>query len=261
MSLLHDIKKDIKSKGGAKGKMFFLKPESKTRIRFLEDFEDGHKIPFHDNFEAGINVPCQEIVAGKSCDYCDEESLRDRDNYAWCVWNYDAKEVQIFLFAANTFTPIPGIASGYELRKTLLDRDYVIGRNEKGKGYTVDAMDKARFRNSKAKPYSIKKIYDLLQKAFPLPDEDEDEDFEEDDFEEKPRKKGKKKPVEDDDWDYEEDEDDEIDYEEMKPIDLFKLCKERGIKAKPKKSQDYYIDLLEEYDEETEDDEDDDDAW
>ena len=47
-------------------------------------------------------------------------------------------------------------------------------------------------------------------------------------------------------------------YNKMSPKELFNLCKERGIEAKPKKTSAYYINLLEESDEEDEwDDEDD----
>ena len=40
----------------------------------------------------------------------------------------------------------------------------------------------------------------------------------------------------------------------MKPQELYKLCKERDIDCKPKKSKEYYIDLLEEADEENDSD-------
>ena len=55
-----------------------------------------------------------------------------------------------------------------------------------------------------------------------------------------------------DDWDEEEEE--ANDYESMKPQELYKLCKERDIDCKPKKSKEYYIDLLEEADEENDSD-------
>ena len=64
--------------------------------------------------------------------------------------------------------------------------------------------------------------------------------------------KAKIKVEETDDWDEEEDETN--DYESMKPQELYKLCKERDIECKPKKSKEYYIDLLEEADEENDSD-------
>lgn len=71
-------------------------------------------------------------------------------------------------------------------------------------------------------------------------------------------------PEEDED-EWEDEEEQENDYESMKPQELYKLCKERDIKCKPKKTKEYYIDLLEEYDEEENDsddwDEDEEDEW
>lgn len=69
----------------------------------------------------------------------------------------------------------------------------------------------------------------------------------------------------DDDFD---DADDEVaadDYNSMKAMDLFKLCKERGIEAEPKHRTKYYIDLLKKADSEAKPasdvDDDDDDDW
>lgn len=51
----------------------------------------------------------------------------------------------------------------------------------------------------------------------------------------------------------------------MKAMDLFKLCKERGIEAEPKHRTKYYIDLLKKADSEAKPasdvDDDDDDDW
>lgn len=68
----------------------------------------------------------------------------------------------------------------------------------------------------------------------------------------------------DDDFD---DVDNEVvadDYSSMKAMDLFKLCKERGIEAEPKHRTKYYIDLLKKADSEAKpvsDVDDDDDDW
>ena len=76
--------------------------------------------------------------------------------------------------------------------------------------------------------------------------------------------KQKKKPEPDinepeGDWEDEE----EQDYESMKPQELYKLCKKRNIECKPKKAKEYYIDLLEEADEDSDGDdwEDEGDEW
>ena len=75
-------------------------------------------------------------------------------------------------------------------------------------------------------------------------------------------KKPQKESVEDDDDDWEDEDDDEKDYEDMTPKELYKLCKEYDIEAAPKKTQRYYINLLNEYDKANEDwGDDDDDDW
>lgn len=79
--------------------------------------------------------------------------------------------------------------------------------------------------------------------------EDEIEDPKELEVEE-PKKETKKKAsrkVQKEDVDVDTD-----DYEDMSEIELFKLCKSKGIKALPKKNKDYYIDLLTNSDDEDE---------
>ena len=85
--LLAKIKQDAQNAGSSRSKFFYVKDGEKRRIRFLEDMDDGREVTFHDNFEANINVPCQEIF-GRECPYCDEEGLRTRTMYAWSVWDY-----------------------------------------------------------------------------------------------------------------------------------------------------------------------------
>lgn len=80
-----------------------------------------------------------------------------------------------------------------------------------------------------------------------------------------PKKQAKKEEEpadEDDDWDT-EDEEEKDPYEGKTAMELFKMCKERGIKAKTKMKADAYVKLLKAADaeseaEEAEDDEDDD---
>lgn len=262
MGLLNSMKDQINKSGGSRKKIFFVKSDSKQRVRFLVDFEDGNEYTFHDSFEKGINALCQEEL-GKDCELCDVEGLRTRKLYCWPVWNYDAKEVQLFLFAANSFTPVPSLIGMYETYGTMIDRDFVISRQgkETNTSYSVVPMDKAKFRNKNAKVPTSKAILKILDEAFPLDEINNDE--------EAPKKKGKGKKAkeehDDDDDDFDEDDLDKEDYEEMSIKELYNLCKQRGIKAKPKKKAQYYIDLLEEDDEEEydEDDEDegDDDEW
>lgn len=275
MSLIDKIKADVKKGGQNKRKFTYFKEGQKQRIRFLQDMDEGMEIPFHDSYELGINVPCQELF-DRECPYCDDESLRTRNQYVWSVYNYEAKEVQLFMYAVNNCTPIPALMAMYENYGTLTDRDYVISVTGKAqnKTYSVVPMDKVKFRNTKAKPYSNKAVLQMIDKAYPC---EETEDGEEDETPKRKKKKTTNKPVkkvveepeEENDYDSEEEwdeEESENDYSSMTPLKLYKLCKEREIEAEKKKPAKYYINLLEEYDNAQEDwgeeeDEDSEEEW
>ena len=271
MGLVDKIKADVKKSGQNKSKFIYFREGVKQRIRFLTDMDDGMEVTFHDSFAESINVPCQERF-GRSCPYCDDENLRTRSQYIWSVWNYETKEVQLFMFPVNNCSPIPALMAMYENYGTITDRDYVISVSGKqqNKTFSVVPMDKVKFRNEKAKPYSEKSILKMLDKAFPCDDNDEEDE------DEVPKKRapkstsGKKSrkdeseedetddDYDDEDWEDNEDED-TPDYSEMSAKELYQLCKEREIKVVPKKPAKYYINQLEEYDKAHEDWEDEDD--
>lgn len=265
--LVNSIKNDVKKAGTSKGNFTFIREGQKVRVRFLQDMDDGMEVTFHDSFADSINVPCQEIF-DRECPYCDDDRVRTRSQYIWCVYNYENKKVELFMFPVNNCSPVPALLAMYDTYGTIVDRDFVISVSGKGpdKKYAVVPMDKAKFRNEKAKPFSEKKILQLLDKAYPCDTDDDEEDEDE-----RPAKKSsnkkvqKKKPVDDDDDyddedDWGDDEDEEVDYSEMSPKELFKLCKERKIEVEPRKPQKYYIKQLEAADK-AEDDWDDDDDW
>lgn len=257
MGLLAKIKADAQKSGQNKGKFIFFRDGDKKRVRFLSDMEDGLEIIFHDSFEANINIPCQDSNFGRKCIYCEEEGIRTRSQYAWPVWDYEAKEVKIFMFPMNNCSPIGAIAAMYETYGTLLDRDFVVSctGKQQSKQFSVVPMDKNKFRNDKAKPLSKSAMLKILDKAYP----DEHADKYGDDEDEEVDTKKKSKVKDDEEWE------DENDYSEMTAKELFKLCKERDIEALPKKSEKYYINLLEEDDKAHEDwedsDEEEDEDW
>lgn len=308
---IKEMKNEIKKSGSSKGKILYVREDDKKRVRFLCDAEDGLELTFHDSFAEGIDVLCNEEL-GKDCKYCEMDSLRTRKKYAWPVWDYDAKEIKILIFAANNCTPVPAIVGMYETYETLLDRDFVISRTGKQQNtnYTVIPMDKSKFKTKiKDSDISKKKLLKIISQANKddASSDNDDDDF--DDEDEKPTKKSKKKAkkksndeLEDklsdltlkelkslakemevkvtkkmesddiieklldedeeeleeayeelfgedkEDPDDEEDDDEEEDYDNMSVKELFKLCKEREIKCKPKKDKEYYISLLEEDD-------------
>ena len=181
------------------------------------------------------------------------------------------------MYAVNNCTPIPALMAMYENYGTLTDRDYIISVTGKAqnKVYSVVPMDKVKFRNTKAKPYSNKAVLQMIDKAYPCEGTEDEE--EEDEAPKRKKKKATKKPVEkvveepveENDYDGEEEwdeEESENDYFSMTPLKLYKLCKEREIEAEKKKPVKYYINLLEEYDNAQEDwgeekDEDSEDEW
>ena len=269
MGLIDKIKQDVKKSGQNKGKFIYFREGQKIRVRFLNDMDDGMEVTFHDSYEAGINVPCQEIF-GKNCPYCDDDSLRTRSQYIWSVWNYETKEVQLFMFPVNNCSPIPALMAMYENYGTITDRDYVISVSGKqqNKTFSVVPMDKVKFRNEKAKAYSEKSILKMLDKAFPCDATEDDDD--EDDYKPAKKSKGGKKQskARDEDWG----DDDKLppteELEEMSAQKLYNLCRERDIDVTTKKEVEYYVDKLEQWrldhedeDEESDDDYDDDQDW
>lgn len=277
MGLVDKIKADVKKSGQNKGKFIYFREGVKQRVRFLTDMDDGMEITFHDSYEKSINVPCQEHF-GRDCPYCGDDSLRTRSQYVWSVYNYEAKEVQLFMFAVNNCSPIPALMAMYENYGTICDRDYVISSSGKqqNKTFSVVPMDKVKFRNDKAKAYSEKAILKMLDKAFPCDAADDEEDDEEEpkpSSKKRPAKSSDKKsgrkagPEEDeddyDDSDWSEEDEDAISYSDMSAKELYNLCKDRGIDVKPKKPAKFYINQLEEWDKANDDwgDDEDEDDW
>lgn len=289
MGLLNSIKNDVKKSGQNKGKFIYFREGQKQRVRFLQDMEDGLEVVFHDSYEQGINVPCQETF-GRECEYCDDDTLRTRKQYCWSVWNYETKEVQLFMFPVNNCSPIPALVAMYENYGTLMDRDYVISvtGKQQNKTFSVVPMDKVKFRNEKAKPFAKKSVLKMIDKAWPDENSDGSDDIDDEDEAPRKRKKpaGKAKSKPDKEYDDDDDDDlpfkdaeddydnddiddedagDEQDYSDMTSIELFKLCKERGIEAAKRKPEKYYIRLLEEADKAQDDwgdgDDDEEDEW
>lgn len=259
---LSKMKSEIKKSGANKGKIMFFKEGEKHRVRFLSDFEDGLEVKFHDSYALGVNVPCQEEF-GRDCEYCEEEDLRTRNMYFWSVYDYEAEEVKLIMFAVNNCTPVGALASLYESYGTLLDRDYEITKRGSGQStqYSVVPLKERKFRNTKVKALSDEAILKIIDKAYPA---DNSEDVEEDEPKRRTKAnktKGKKDDFkkkmnepEDDTEDWDDEEEEKEDYESMTAQELYKLCKKSGIECKPKKAKEYYIDLLEELEDEQESD-------
>ena len=183
MGLIENIKSNAAKSGANKDKIFFVKSDSKVRVRFLQELDTGYEFTFHDSYQQSINTLCREEL-GKTCPLCGDESLRTRTLYAWSVYNYDTKKVEVMLFAVNNCTPVSQLVSMYENYGTIMDRDYVLAKSGKQQNttYTVIPQDKQRFRNAKVKPYTKSAVLKILDKAYPMSDEF-DEEFDVDDTE------------------------------------------------------------------------------
>lgn len=193
MSVIDQMKQRILNSGRSAGKLFRIKSGEKKRFRFLNEADQGVQIVIHDKFPE-VTTPCAQQF-GKPCPYdkMSYDEIRTRDNYAWSIWDYEAKEVKIWMWKANDRTPIPSLISYYENYGTILDRDYVLERRgEKfDTSYTLVPQDKSRFTGAKVKPMTAKEIMntvaqamnpELLESDEAEPEEDEVEDlFDEDD--------------------------------------------------------------------------------
>jgi hypothetical protein len=282
MGIIDSIKTSVAKSGSNKEKILYVRSDSKVRVRFLQEFGKGYQFTFHDSFEKGVNTICQEEL-GKTCPLCGEEGLRTRILYAWSIYNFDTKKVEIMLFAANNCTPVSSLLSMYENYGTIMDRDYVLSKSGKQQNttYSVIPMDKEKFRNTKAKPYTKSAVLKILDKAFALPDEyakDQDfDDIDEEDFDEEEVKKSKKKKFKELDEDMpgvddkkknkakknymaiedmeeflDENDVDEDDFFEYHEVDSF----EDFGKITKKKFMSYYNEYIEEMESEDDDDED-----
>lgn len=224
MGILGSIKEDLKSAGTSKDAFFYVRDGDKIRVRFLQELDDGTEILFHEQWEQRIKAPCQQLF-GRVCPYDDDEDIRHKKYYAWAVYNYDENRVQIFMYPVNNCSPVPLLLEMSEAYGTVMDRDYIIccSGKQKDKRFSVVPGDKNKFRIQKARPFSRKKILELVDKAFPVEKADEEPETE----------SGA--------------------YEGMRPRKLYDLCMERGIEAEIRKPEKYYINLLEEYDRQQED--------
>lgn len=288
MGLISSIKNDIKKSGQSKKKLLYVRSDEKVRIRFLTEIDDGSSFVFHDSFDKGINCLCRkELDEDADCPYCEMSSdeIRTRTLYAWSVYNYDKKEVEIAMFAVNQCTPVSQIIQLAENYGTITDRDYVLIKSGKQQStsYSVIPQDKNKFRNDKAKPLSRSAMLKIIEAALPFDSDTEDDDDDDDrsskktkskksgkaekekkyralDDDEMPiqgkntkKDKKKKKAMADIEWMEEQLEDNDIDEDEF--CEYFEV---KSLKKIKDKTQDEFTDMVEEYLDDVDDDDDDD---
>lgn len=269
--LINKMKKSIESSGGNRGKFVNkIRADKKVRIRFLQELDSGLEVTMHDSFERGIDAVCRQHF-DEECPFCNVEGITTKTKYCWSVWDVDSKEVKVFMWHATSKSPVNFLLSFYETYGTIMDRDYVLERRgtKFDTTYNVIPMDKSRFRNDKAKPYSASAIMKMLNKGFPAVEvdyskgreDDEDEDNDDDDEDVKSSKSKKSKDTGTTDiieWIEEK-----LNSEDIEEDDFCEYHGVSSIKKLKKKTKKELKKMIKEYieadDEDDEDDEEDDD--
>lgn len=242
-NLISEMKERIAKSGTSKKEVLYFAPDSIKRIRFLQELDTGFNFSFHSDFNAKVFALCKDQENHEDCDMC-SDGIALLDYFAWSVWDYDANAVRILNFKATGVSPVPALIEMFEEFGTITDRDYKIKKVGKGTGgsFVVTPLDKTRFRDKKAKPYSKKQMEEIFNKAFSADETDEEDEEEE---EEKKSKKGSKHSVEKKKGKKKEkslrEKFEDLDEEEVKEV-----AKELGMSKKEIRSFDEVDDLLDE---------------
>lgn len=194
--LIKAMKEKIAKSGASKKDILYFGKDSVKRIRFLQELDAGFQFQFHNDWSASIFELCKDPEDHENCKLC-EDGITIQDNFIWSVWDYDSSSVKLIQFKATGVTPVPAFIEMYEEFGTIMDRDYKVKKVGSGQGgsFVVTPLDKERFKNSKAKPYSYKQVKEILEKAWVSKDLDDEE--EEDEDEEENTSKSKKKSSKD----------------------------------------------------------------
>lgn len=192
-NLIKKMKDRIAKSGSSKKEILYFGKDSVKRVRFLQELDEGYTFQFHSNWEPSIYELCQDPEDHEDCKLC-KDGIGLQDEFCWSVWSYDDQAVRILKFKASGISPIPGLIEMFEEFGTIKDRDYKIKKVGSGMGgsFVVTPLDKERFKNSKAKPFTEKQMLDLFKEAFKVKPDDEDDEEEDDEEEEKSSKKSKK---------------------------------------------------------------------
>lgn len=232
MNLIKEMKNKIAQSGSSKKEILYWTKDSVKRIRFIQELDAGYQFEFHNDWDTKLFTLCKDPEDHENCKYC-EEGIAIQENFVWSVWDYDSNSVRLIQFKATGVSPIPSFLEMYEEFGTIMDRDYKIKKVGQGQGssYVVTPLDKERFKNSKAKPFTRKQVQEILEKAWAPVKVDDVDDEEEDDTEEeevtvkKSSKKKAKKSLRDK-------------FEELDKSELKEIALEIGMSKKELKGMD-----------------------
>lgn len=225
-ALMARVKQQIAKSGNARKGTFYVPKDGKARMRFLEDWEEGREIPWHRKWNTksnayDVDTPCLAVF-GKECPFCGSSEVRTQVRYVWQVWNYEnGGERQVFCYAANQFSPLPGVIAQQEARGTITAYDFVITRNGEGRNtsYGVATLPDKSFR-AEVRLLSDAKLMKLIWDAFgtgsldDYPDAGEDSADDEEDEESEDEEEEDDEDTDDDEDDSDEDEESDDDEEE-----------------------------------------------
>lgn len=199
-NLVDQMKERIAKSGSSKKEILYWAKDAKKRIRFLQELDSGFMFQFHNDFNAKLFELCHDQENHEECKLC-EEGIPLQDNFVFSVWDYDSNSVRLIQFKATGVSPIPSLIEMYEEFGTIMDRDYNIKKVGQGQGssYVVTPLDKEKFRNNKAKPFTRDQVQEILEKAWASSesDDEDDEDEEGDEPKKGKKSKGKEKKVKD----------------------------------------------------------------
>lgn len=182
-NLIKQMKENIAKSGSSKREILYFGKDSKKRIRFLQELDQGICLSFHNDWNAGIFELCKDQEDHENCKLC-EDGVGLQDNFIFSVWDYDSNSVRLMQFKASGVSPIPSFIEMYEEFGTIMDRDYNVKKVGQGQGasFVVTPLDKERFKNKNAKPFTRDQIIEIMEKAWvSKEDDDDDEDDEEED--------------------------------------------------------------------------------
>ena len=238
-NLIKDMKDRIARSGANKKEIIYFAPDSVKRIRFLEELDEGKMFQFHSDYEAHIFELCKDPEDHENCSLCNDD-ISILEQYAWSVWDYDSNAVRILCTKATGVSPIPALIELYEEYGTLKDRDIKIKKVGKGVGssFTVTPLDKSRFRNEKAKPYTEKQLRDIFLKAYVSNSDSNEEEDEEEEVKETKKKTTKKKEKKEPTL--------REKYEELTFSELKNICLEIGMSKKEIKAFEDEEEILDE---------------
>lgn len=308
MGIIDEIKKEAKRGGKAFRNIFYVVDGQSRKVRFLDDFEDAVEIPWLNCYAKNINMPNPQYF-GNDNPYADDDDVKEGKMFLWQVYDIDDNQVRLMIYKYNNCSPLPSLYSAYETYGTITDRAYVIKCTGAASDRKMTAMplDKSAIPpklKKTIKKFNKKQIDNILKEAYTvdLQGEEEDDDmldmtpkqlydlcikeYKMSKEEVKPKqnkayyvelieeakvdKDFMNEPVDEDDGWGDDEEEEEIDFMKMSCKELHKYCRDNDIDAPRRtKNKAYYLDAIqqaqeqeekfEEPDDEWEDDEDDDD--